>query len=71
MQSEDQSTLGVIYESWRGYQGKLRDCIAPLTDEQLSLQPAPGWPDNSSPVSRLATLALMGPRRWAVLYSRA
>lgn len=45
MQSESPSTLDVIYESWRGYQTKLRDCIAPLTDEQLALQPAPGmWP---------------------------
>ena len=39
------STLNVIYENWRGYQQKLRDCIAPLTNEQLSLQPAPRmWP---------------------------
>jgi uncharacterized damage-inducible protein DinB len=39
------STLNVIYENWQGYQGKLRDCIAPLTAEQLSLQPAPHmWP---------------------------
>jgi uncharacterized damage-inducible protein DinB len=35
----------VIYENWRGYQEKLRGSIAPLTDEQLSLQPAPHmWP---------------------------
>ena len=45
MQQPTQSTLSVIYENWRGYQEKLRDCIAPLTDEQLSLQPAPHmWP---------------------------
>lgn len=45
MQQQTPSTLDVIYESWRGYQQKLRDCIAPLTDEQLSLQPAPRmWP---------------------------
>lgn len=39
------STLDVIYENWRGYQEKLRDCIAPLTAEQLALQPAAHmWP---------------------------
>ena len=39
------STLDVVYENWRGYQAKLRDCIAPLTDEQLRLQPAAHlWP---------------------------
>ncbi len=41
----EQSTLDVIYENWRTYNDKLRDAIAPLTDEQLRLQPAPGmWP---------------------------
>jgi uncharacterized damage-inducible protein DinB len=45
MSEQTQSTLDVIYENWRGYQEKLRDCIAPLTNEQLSLQPARGmWP---------------------------
>jgi len=45
MQQQTQSTLDVIYESWRGYHEKLRDCIAPLTNEQLSLQPAARmWP---------------------------
>jgi uncharacterized damage-inducible protein DinB len=45
MQPQTQSTLDVIYESWRGHHEKLRDCIAPLTNEQLSLQPAPRmWP---------------------------
>jgi len=45
MPSQTQSTLDVIYENWRGYQAKLRDCIAPLTNEQLSLQPAARmWP---------------------------
>jgi uncharacterized damage-inducible protein DinB len=40
-----QSTLQVIYENWRGYHEKLCKCIAPLTDEQLSLQPAARmWP---------------------------
>ena len=39
------ATLEVIYQNWRGYNDKLRACIAPLTDEHLSLQPAPGmWP---------------------------
>lgn len=42
---QNQSTLNVIYESWRGYQQKLRDAVAPLTIEQLELQPAAHmWP---------------------------
>jgi len=45
MQPQPQSTLDVIYENWRGYHEKLRDCIAPLANEHLSLQPAPRmWP---------------------------
>lgn len=45
MQQQPQSTLDVIYENWRGYQEKLRDAIAPLTNEQLLLQPAAHmWP---------------------------
>jgi uncharacterized damage-inducible protein DinB len=45
VQQLTQPTLDVIYENWRGYHEKLRDCIAPLTDEQLLLQPAAGmWP---------------------------
>jgi uncharacterized damage-inducible protein DinB len=45
MQPPSQSTLEVIFENWRGYQEKLRACIAPLTTEHLALQPAPGmWP---------------------------
>jgi uncharacterized damage-inducible protein DinB len=45
MQQPTQSTLDVIYESWRGYQEKLRDCIAPLAHAQLDLQPAAHmWP---------------------------
>jgi uncharacterized damage-inducible protein DinB len=45
MQQPAPSTLEVIYQNWRGYQEKLRDCVAPLTDEQLLLQPAAGmWP---------------------------
>ena len=42
---QPKSTLDVIYENWRGYNKKLCDAIAPLTNEQLSLQPARGmWP---------------------------
>jgi uncharacterized damage-inducible protein DinB len=45
MQQQTQSTLDVIYENWRGYHEKLRNCIAPLTNEQLLLQPAVRmWP---------------------------
>jgi len=45
MQPDTQSTLDVIYENWRGYNGKLQKCIAPLTNAQLLLQPAPHmWP---------------------------
>ena len=45
MQLQTQSTLDVIYENWRGYQEKLRNAVAPVTDEQLLLQPAPHmWP---------------------------
>ena len=40
MQQQTQSTLDVIYENWRGYDEKLRNCITPLTSEQLLLQPA-------------------------------
>ena len=40
MQQQTQSTLDVIYENWRGYDEKLRNCITPLTNEQLLLQPA-------------------------------
>ena len=45
MQQQTRSTLDVIYENWRGYHAKLRDCIAPLTNEQLLFQPAARmWP---------------------------
>lgn len=45
MQQNTQSTLDVIYENWRGYNERLKKCVAPLTDEKLSLQPAPRmWP---------------------------
>jgi uncharacterized damage-inducible protein DinB len=39
------STLEVMYENWRVYGEKLRNAIAPLTDEQLLLQGAAHmWP---------------------------
>jgi len=39
------STLDVIYENWRAYHEKLRNCIEPLTNEQLMLRPAARmWP---------------------------
>lgn len=45
MEQQTRSTLDVIYENWRVYNEKLRDAVAPLTNEQLSLQPAAGmWP---------------------------
>ena len=45
MHQQPRSTLDVIYENWRGYHEKFRNCIAPLTHEQLLLQPAAGmWP---------------------------
>jgi uncharacterized damage-inducible protein DinB len=45
MPQQTGSTLEVIYANWRAYHEKLRDCIAPLTDEQISLQPAARmWP---------------------------
>ena len=45
MPQQTPSTLDVIYENWRGYDEKLRNCIAPLTAAQLLLQPAPRmWP---------------------------
>lgn len=45
MQNQPGSTLDVIYENWREYQGKLRGAVAPLTNEQIALQPAPRmWP---------------------------
>lgn len=45
MEPDSGSTLDVIYENWQRYNQKLQDCVAPLTNEDLSLQPAPGmWP---------------------------
>lgn len=40
-----QATIDVIYENWRSYNAKLCVAIAPLTAEQLRLQPAARmWP---------------------------
>jgi uncharacterized damage-inducible protein DinB len=45
MPKDAQTTLDLIYENWAGYNKRLVDCIAPLADDKLSLQPAPGmWP---------------------------
>lgn len=45
MQPDRDLTLDVIYDNWRDYNGKLQACVAPLTIEQLALQPAPHmWP---------------------------
>lgn len=45
MSQHTQPTLVLIYDNWREYQTKLRNCIAPLTNEQLLLQPAVHlWP---------------------------
>jgi uncharacterized damage-inducible protein DinB len=35
-------TLAMFYTSWKEYQDRLRDSIAPLTADQLDLQAAPG-----------------------------
>src|SRR5574338_37188 len=45
MQPDIRSTLDVIYENWKGYNGRLQKCVAPLSNQQLLLQPAPHmWP---------------------------
>lgn len=45
MEQDFRSTTDVIYENWRGYNERLENCIAPLTDAQLLLQPAAHlWP---------------------------
>ncbi len=41
MEHHSQSTLEVIYENWAGYNQRLQKCVAPLTDQQLLLQPVP------------------------------
>jgi uncharacterized damage-inducible protein DinB len=45
MQQDSRSTVEIIYENWRGYNKRLQNCIAPLTSDQLLLQPAAHmWP---------------------------
>ena len=45
MQPDIRTTLDVIYENWQGYNTRLQNCIASLTEEQLLLQPTRGmWP---------------------------
>ena len=45
MSNDNPSTLDVIYENWAGYNQRLQNCLTPLTNAQLSLQPAPSmWP---------------------------
>jgi hypothetical protein len=39
------ATIRPAYSSWPGYNQRLRDAVAVLTDEQLALQPSPErWP---------------------------
>jgi uncharacterized damage-inducible protein DinB len=40
--SEQNPTLATFYDSWKGYQQRLKEVLAPLTAEHLSLRPAPG-----------------------------
>jgi uncharacterized damage-inducible protein DinB len=40
--AEDNFTLTTFYNSWKAYQGHIKESIAPLTDEQLALRAAPG-----------------------------
>jgi uncharacterized damage-inducible protein DinB len=40
--AEGNFTLGTFYENWKLYQDRLKEAIAPLTDEQLALRAAPG-----------------------------
>ncbi len=43
--AQTESFLDTTIGNWRLYNDKLRDAVAPLTAEQLRLQPAPGmWP---------------------------
>src|SRR5437867_3355444 len=38
---ENNSTLNTFYDNWKLYQDRLKEAIAPLTDEQLALSVAP------------------------------
>lgn len=39
--AEENATLGTFYENWKLYQDHLKEVIAPLTAEQLTLRAAP------------------------------
>ena len=38
MQQDTPSTLDVMYKKWRGYNGRLQNCIVPLTSECTAQQ---------------------------------
>ena len=40
--ADDNFTLATFYASWKEYQDRLRESLAPLTAEQLTLRAAPG-----------------------------
>jgi uncharacterized damage-inducible protein DinB len=40
--AEENFTLTTFFHSWKEYQDRLKEVLAPLTDEQLSLRAAPG-----------------------------
>ena len=40
--AEDTFTISAFYESWKAYQERLKEALAPLTDQQLTLRAAPG-----------------------------
>jgi hypothetical protein len=47
MPAQAPPTLDVIYENWRGYHEKLRDCIAPLTNVRSLGDSGYAWPANT------------------------
>lgn len=40
--AEDNFTLTTFYEHWKAYQERMKESLAPLTAEQLTLRAAPG-----------------------------
>ena len=40
--AEDNFTLTTFYTSWKAYQDRIKEALAPLTAEQLTLRAAPG-----------------------------
>jgi uncharacterized damage-inducible protein DinB len=42
MAAEENFMLSTIYTSWKGYQDRIKESLAPLTAEQLTLRAAPG-----------------------------